>query len=173
MTYLMFGILLWLILGLLAPSIGGDHAEHNALYITKPKGPLNPDGSVTAFAHLQEKGEYRLCKLIGICFALICGFIIYSAGSSLTSQVIPPLLGMAITDSFSRKIGFIDFAGHAAEILEAERWGVPCYRKEEIERMSDDPDKKGKNIPKGLGKARHLARVVWALGKIPNLHLGK
>jgi hypothetical protein len=164
-TYALLILAAWALLGIIAPTRPGRHARHNAVFITRPAGPLNPDGSVTGFAHVQERGEYRLGKLIGLAAGGVCVAVAWTSGADPIALVIVTFLPMILCDAFSRKVNFIDYAGHGAEIIAAEYAGAIGYRAEEIERMRDDPDKRGQDIAEGLDRARWLARVVFALGR--------
>ena len=155
----------WAVWGIIAPTRKGRHAQHNALFITRPEGPTNPDGSTTAFAHVQERGEYRLGKLIGLAAGGAALAVALASEADPMGAVIVTFLPMILADTFSRKVNFIDYAGHGAEIIAAERAGVVGYREAEIARMSDDPDKRGQDIGAGLDRAHPLARLVHILGK--------
>ena len=152
-------------LGIIAPTKRGRRAQHNALWITRPEGPTNSDGSTTAFAHVQERGEYRLGKLIGLAAGAAVLAVALASEADPVGAAIVTFLPMIVCDAFSRKVNFIDYAGHGAEIIAAEREGVAGYREAEIARMSDDRDKHGQDIAAGLDRARWLARVVHRLGK--------
>ena len=165
MIYALAILAAWAVLGIIAPTKRGRHAEHNALFITRPEGPTNPDGSTTAFAHVQERGEYRLGKLIGLAVGGAALAVALASKADPVGAVIVTFLPMIVCDAFSRKVNYVDYAGHGAEIIAAERAGVVGYRQAEIARMSDDPDKRGQDIAKGLDRARWLARVVHGLGK--------
>jgi hypothetical protein len=153
---------LWLLLFVFPPTVAGNHAEHNAMRIVKPAGPINPGGSNTAFAHIQEKGEFRLHKLLAIAAGLPFVFV---APEPLALGLFAQALVMAAVDSFSRKIEAIDFAGHGAEIIAAERAGDWTYRAAEIARMQGDRDKRGQNVAALLLRWEWLARIVWWLGR--------
>lgn len=151
---------LWLALFAFPPTVAGRHAVHNAARIVRPKGPLNPDGSVTAFAHIQEKGEFRLHKLLAIAAGL--AFVLAPfAPAPLFAQVVV----MAAVDSGTRRFRAFDYAGHGAEIMAAERAGVIGYRAAEIARMSDDETQAGDDVPAELARWHWLARVVFVLGR--------
>lgn len=152
----------WLLLFVFPPTVAGHHASHNAARIVKPKGPINPGGSNTAFVHVQEKGEYRLHKL----FAIAAGLAFMLAPYHTTfGLILAQAITMAAVDSFSRKIEAIDFAGHGAEIIAAERAGDWGYRAAEIERMRADRDKQGQNVAALLLRWEWLARIVYFLGR--------
>ena len=155
----------WAVLCIIAPTRKGRHAQHNALFISRPVGPINLDGSITAFAHVQERGEYRLGKLTGLAVGGAALAVALASEADPVGAAIVTFLPMIVCDAFSRKVNFIDYAGHGAEIIAAEREGVAGYREAEIARMSDDPDKRGQDIAAGLDRARWLARVVHRLGK--------
>lgn len=155
-------ILIWAALFLVPPTVKGRHATHNAARIIKPLGPLNPDGSTTEWANIQERGEYRLHKLFGIAAGVPFLFV----------QIDPPMIALLLqiiamlgADQFTRAINAIDYAGHAAEIIAAESDGAIGYRESEIVRMSDDHDKRGQNVAAMLLRWEWLGRVVYILGR--------
>lgn len=153
---------LWGVLFLFPPVVRGERAEHNLLRIVKPAGPINRDGSVTEFAHVQEKGEYRLHKLLGMTSAALAALL------PIEHEVVYPLTvwaALVTVDAFSRKIGAIDYGGHGAEIMAAEKAGFLGYREAEIARMSDDGDKIGHNVAARLLRWEWLSRIVYALGR--------
>lgn len=156
-------IVLWALWMLAAPTVRGERAFHSLWLISKPEGPLNADGSATAFAHVQEKGEFRLHKLIGIAAGVPFALIVAPLFVVLPLQ----LLAMILADGLSRKIEAIDYAGHGAEIMAAEAARVIGYREAEIARMSDDRDKQGDDIAAELDRWRWLACVVFWLGRAP------
>lgn len=159
MTYAFLAF--WALLFAFPPTVRGKRAKHNAAVIWKPEGPLNSDGSTTEYVHVQEKGEYRLHKIIGLTAGLVAALL-------LPATLIGALSVAIITaafDSLSRKIGAIDYAGHGAEIIAAENDGDWSYRAAEIKRMSDDGDKQGHDVPAQLDRWEWLARIVCRLGK--------
>lgn len=153
-------LILWALLFAIAPTYRGERAANHMLGIIRPEGPVNRDGSTTAFAHVQEKGEFRLAKLGAIAAGLPFLW--------LDSPVSPFLAPLAIIlgDQLVRSSGAVDYAGHAAEIMAAEDDGAFGYREAEIARMSDDGDKRGHNIAAMLLRWEWLGRVVYALGRV-------
>lgn len=153
---------LWGVLFLFPPTIKGPHAVHNLLWIVKPEGPVNAEGSVTEFAHVQEKGEYRLHKLLGMAAGFVVSLVpIEPAGL----QALAVWVALVFVDGFTRKLQAIDYAGHGAEILAADRAGFVGYGKAEIERMQRHSDKQGHNVAAGLLRWEWLARIVLILGR--------
>lgn len=160
MNWFLIAPALWLV-AFAFPLVGkGKRATHNAAGITKPEGPINPDGSVTEFAHIQELGEYRVHKLLGFAAGLPFIFLAFDPVLLFAQPI-----AMAVVDSFSRKFRAFDYAGHGAEVMAAERAGVVGYRAAEIARMSDDDTQAGDDIPRELARWNWLARIVFALGR--------
>ncbi|QDH35863.1 hypothetical protein [Porphyrobacter sp. YT40] len=153
-------IALWSLALLIAPTVRGERARHGIFVILRPAGPINPDGSTTAFAHVQERGEYRLHKLFGIAAGL--PFLLAMPHPLL---VLAQIIAMILADNLTRPISGIDYAGHGAEIMAAEAAGDLTYRAAEIARMADDGDKRGHDIPNQLARWRWLARIVFTLGR--------
>lgn len=160
MIWFLIAPALWLLAFAFPPTFEGPRAVHNAARIIRPKGPLNRDGSVTAFAHIQEKGEFRLHKLLGLAAGLPFLFAPFDPVLLFAQPI-----AMAAVDSFSRRLRAFDYAGHGAEIMAAERAGVIGYREAEIARMSDDDTQAGDDIPAELARWNWLARIVYALGR--------
>lgn len=161
---------LFLLLFAFPPTIKGRFATHNAARITRPVGPLNPDGSTTAFAHIQERGEYRLHKLLAIAAGVPFVFVPPSVwqGFAVPSWMVAgivQLIAMLAVDQFTRTFEAIDFAGHGAEILAAEAAGDATYREAEIARTAKDLDKRGDDVPAQLARWHWLARIVFTLGR--------
>lgn len=132
--FIIFGVFLLAFVS--PPTWRGERATHNAVRILKPKGPVNRDGSLTRFAHKQEKAEYRLHKL----FAMLPGIPFLFIEPWFLTVMVQPIL-MLVFDQFSRKIGAIDWLGHNVEWMTAQKEGYFNYRSEEITRMTRDMDK--------------------------------
>lgn len=153
--------LAWLAFGVFGPiKRPGKSARHNALFLWMPKEARN--GNYLPAVLVQEIGEWRLSKLIAVAVGV--------AGAVLSADlVISPLvtaIAMVAADSFSRL--FTDYAGHGAEIIEAERQGLIGYRAAEIDRMIR-LDGRQHMIPEqvdgALRRWHWLARIVWRLGQ--------
>lgn len=153
-------IALWALLFAFPPTVRGRHAMHNVLWIVKPLGPINPDGSVTAYAHVQERGEYRLHKLLGMAAGVPFLF-----APSDPYWLAAMLFAMLVVDGGTRRLDFIDYAGHGAELLAAEADGLTGYRAAEIARMKPNKDKQGDNVALLLLRWEWLAHIVWRLGR--------
>lgn len=151
---------LWILAFIFPPVIVGSYANHNAVRIARPVGPLNSDGSTTKYVHVQETGEFRLHKL----FALAAGIPFLLVEPSPVTLFLMPIVMMG-ADQATRTLNAIDYAGHGAEILVAEADGMVGYRAAEIERMSDDRDKRGQNVEAELTRWNWLAVIVATLGK--------
>jgi hypothetical protein len=160
MLFLLIAPAVWLALFLFPPVFAGKSAKHNPIGIWKPEGPLNRDGSTTVYAHVQEKGEYRLAKIGGILAGLVFIWVPYDPVIYLLQPI-----AMAVADQAVRFFSGTDYAGHGAEIIAAERDGMMGYRAYEIARMSDDRDKQGQDIEAGLRRWNWLARIVERLGR--------
>jgi hypothetical protein len=159
MTFLILPALFALLFAF-PPVFKGDKAQSNPIGITRPKGPVNRDGSVTAYAHVQEKGEYRLSKLGAIAAGMVFPFLPFDPVLYLLQPI-----AMVFADQAVRFAPFTDWAGHGAEIIAAERDGAIGYREAEIERMRDDNDKQNVNVAAGLLRWEWLARIVERLGR--------
>lgn len=159
MNWFLIAPALWLLAFAFPPVRKGKRATHNAAGITKPEGPINPDGSITEFAHIQEKGEFRLHKLLGFAAGLPFIFLTFDPVLLFAQPI-----AMAVVDSFSRRFRAFDYAGHGAEIMAAERDGLAGYREAEIARMSDDDTQAGDDIPAQLARWHWLSRIVHFLG---------
>jgi hypothetical protein len=160
--FLLIAPAVWLTLTVFPPTFTGPRATHNAARIIRPVGPINSDGSTTVHVHVQEKGEYRLHKLLGLIASV--PYVLFPFDPlqiALTLEVVT-MLGV---DQFTRRLNAIDYAGHGAEIIAAERAGDTGYREAEIARMSDDHDKRGQDIPAELRRLDWLARIVYTLGR--------
>lgn len=151
---------LWALLCAFPPVLRGYSAGHSLLFVLKPDGPINPDGSGTEWAHVQEKGEFRLCKLAAIALALPCLWL----PAPVVWFAVP--LTLLLGDQLARSSGAVDYAGHGAEIMAAEADGAFGYREAEIGRMGRNADKRGDDIPAMLARWRWLARVVFVLGRV-------
>ena len=145
---------IWLALLLFPPVISGPRSYHWLLWIRLNRAP----GWRHVLVH--ERGEFRLAKLAG----LATGVVFVALPASPILWVLQPL-AMAFADQGVRASGAVDYAGHEAEILSAERAGETGYRAAEIARMSDDRDKQGDDIAAELARWRWLARIVGVLGK--------
>lgn len=143
------------------PVFKGSKAQHSPVGIWRPEGPLNRDGSTTAFAHVQEKGEFRLSK-IG---AIIAGLCFLALPFDPILYFLQPI-AMAAVDQAVRFLPPVDWAGHGAEIIAAERAGDMGYREAEIARMTRNSDKPSDAVAvdAGLRRWHWLARVVYVLG---------
>jgi hypothetical protein len=150
-TYQLGIFLAWALYGVIGPIIlRGDEAWHTALAVWMPK-ELN-DGNWIPAVKVQEVGEWRFHKLLGVISALP-GFLFSNPLLELPAVVLPLL----VVDALSRKIAAIDMAGHGAEIIAAEREGLVGYREAEI-------------IRSGYTKAQidrmaWLAKFIYLLGR--------
>jgi hypothetical protein len=157
--FLLIAPAVWLAMFARPPVFASTTAKHSPIGIWKPEGPLNRDGSVTVYAHVQEKGEYRLAKIGGILAGLAFIWVPFDPVVYLLQPI-----AMAVADQAVRFFPGTDYAGHGAEIIAAERDGAVGYRAAEIERMSDDRDKQGQDIEAGLRRWHWLAVIVHFLG---------
>lgn len=158
MIYALAFIALWALLFAFPPVVSGRHATHNALRITRPDTATSVTGSSTRYAHVQEKGEFRLHKLFAIAAGL--PFVFVTIEPLAIGLMFQPIAMMA-ADQFTRLFKGIDYAGHGAEIIAAERDGAIGYREAEIARNARD----------GLSDAtlrrwHWLARIVFVLGRV-------
>ncbi len=158
--FLLIAPAVWFGLFLFPPVFAGKAAKHSPIGIWKPEGPLNRDGSVTVYAHVQEKGEFRLAKL----GAILVGLVFLWVPHDPVVYLLQPI-AMAVADQAVRFFPGTDYAGHGAEIIAAERDGAIGYRAAEIARMSDDRDKRGQDIDAGLRRWNWLSALVFTLGQ--------
>jgi hypothetical protein len=163
LTVLLFALpALWLALFLFPPVFAGDRAQHGPVGIWKPPGPINRDGSATEYAHVQEKGEFRLAKLGGIAAARVFAALPFEP---LVLALMLQGIAMALADQAVRFFPGTDYAGHGAEIMAAEADGITGYRAAEIARMRTNRDKRGQDVEAGLARWHWLARVIFMLGR--------
>ena len=160
-----FFILLWAAYGLFGPITRlGKSARHNALFLWMPSKARN--GNYLPAVKVQEVGEWRLSKII----ATIVGTSVLGLILALSPElVIAPFIVVFATvaaDSFSRL--FTDYAGHGAEIIEAERLGIEGYRDAEIHRMINLDSRQHmtpEQVDEALRSWHWLAKIVWRLGR--------
>lgn len=157
MTYAILA--LFVALFIFPPVYRGRAAKSSPIGVWKPQGPVNPDGSVTQYAHVQEVGEYRLSKLAAIAAGVPFLFI----EGPVVLLLMP--IAMCVADQAMRFAPWTDWAGHNAEIMAAEADGAFDYRNGEILRMSDDRDKQNVNIAAMLLRWEWLGRIVYVLGR--------
>ena len=130
MSIALIFVLVWAAYGVLGPVVvQGPSARHNAIFVSMPKTGTN--GNHLPAVRVQEVGEWRLCKIVGI-LAAMPGLVL---STDPVTQPIVTLLPMLLVDAASRSISGFDYAGHGAEIIAAERAGLMDYRAAEIERM--------------------------------------
>ena len=154
---------LWFALWLFPITLRGKWAISNAFRIIKPRGPINRDGSITAYAHVQERGEYRLYKLLS--FVAAVPFAFWDSDPWFVMPALQLITMMAADQAVRVLLPFIDYAGHGAEIMAAEADFDTTYRLAEIERMRDDRDKRGQDVEAELARWHWLARIVFVLGR--------
>lgn len=159
MTFIPLAI--FALLFLFPPVTRGTRATHNALRITMPRTMPGRKYVLT-----QERGEYRLHKL----FALLAGlpFLAITSETPLLIAV-GQFLAMFAVDQLTRLIEAIDWAGHGAEIMAAEKDGQTGYRAKEIADLENpalNMDKRGDDVPAMLAKWNWLAILVRLLGSV-------
>lgn len=153
---------LWAGMFLFPLVLSGPRAISNAFRIVRPVGPLNPGGSTTRHAHVQELGEYRVYKLLAV--AITTPFYFLTTDPFYLAVALH-LFAFLIVDQLVRKIEGTDYAGHGAEIMSAEAEGDETYRSAEIARLLKDHDKKGEDVVAGLARWNWLARITYVLGR--------
>ena len=158
-------IIFWAVYGFIGPiTRKGKSARHNAMYLWKPSKGRN--GNHLPAVLIQELGEWRLSKLIAIIIAIPAAIL-------STGLVIGPFIAiilMMAADSFSRL--FTDYAGHGAEIIEAERLKIEGYRAAEINRMINLDSRQHmtpEEVDEKLRTWHWLAKIVWRLGSYPTV----
>lgn len=167
----LFWALFWLGYGIAAPTVKGTMARNNPVRIVRPDKPILWDGSVTAFVHVQERGEFRLCKIAGIVAVLAFWAVCTALGLHPVAFAIVSPIAMVTGDQMMRVLPFTDYAGHGAELLaaKAEYANAPdqfeVYRKREVEALRGDPAKRGDDIERELARWHWLARIAYALGR--------
>lgn len=156
------GLLLaaWAMYGALGPVIiTGPRNRHNALAVwlrEATPGQHQPGIAV------QEKGEWRLHKIIGLALGI---------PASWAAHQIDPLAGFAAAmlatlaaDNLTRTIAPIDWAGHGAEVLVAEAAGLEHYRNQEAARVARDYEASVADALEWFDQMAWLSRIIRALG---------
>ena len=159
-------VYVWLAWGLVFSIITfkGERNQHNTYFIWLRK-TANGENHQPSVA-IQEKGEYRLGKLIGAaCGAGAAYFTqnIYIAGAACV------LGNLVIYENFFGGVSSIgkhfDVAGHGAEIMAAERAGISGYREAEARRVARDYKITTIEALEWLDDMRWLARITYWLGR--------
>lgn len=160
--------LLWLALFAYPPrrAVDGYWSRHNALMIFMPRQKGRwPNGNVREYVRVQEFGEFRLLKLIGLIPLGLMWLIGPQGDGPMETAVLQTVLGLVSIIPVEVGLrGAIDPAGHGAEIIAAEKAGDTEYRAGEIERMALG-EYKGRDVEAVLARWHWLARVVHLLGR--------
>jgi hypothetical protein len=155
-------VLVWVLYAAFGPVIiPASRARHNALYVVMPRAAQA--GNHLPAVRVQEVGEWMLCKLIGIAAAVPGLLLVADPVMQLYAAIMPMLLA----DALSRFVPALDYAGHGAEIIAAERAGITGYRAGEITRMrllDNRAHMTDAQIDAALRRWEWLARVVCWLG---------
>lgn len=169
MTYLSLILpFVWIAHAIWAPTVSGRANRTNPMQITRANAEVMFDGTITAFAYVQERGEFRLYKgltaLIGT--AVLLGCIAY--GVPAVGLLIGGLVGMFALESLVRFISAIDIAGHGAEIMAAEAELLPeeamAYHYREAVSVAGQYDLSTDEAIEMLDRWQWLARIVYRLG---------
>lgn len=152
--------LAWLAYGILGPvKLRSDRNVHNVLFVWLREQGEN--GNHQPSVKVQEVGEWRLAKMIGVTVGLVAAFALPDSPVALFAVCALTL----VPDALCRKVNAIDYAGHGAEIMHAEAAGIFGYREAEIARMQQDRDKRGQGVAANLDRMRWLSRVIYLLGR--------
>lgn len=161
----------WVVLGIFGPPIKkASRNVHNAWSVKSNGDP---------FPLVQEVGEWKLCKIIGIAVGVLAHIIALQFGG--LAHMAAAIL-MVFADSFSRTVFALDAGGHGAEIIAATEAGVDGYRDGEIKRLLAEENwqkalgfskpAKGKAAPgsrekveAALAKWHWLAKIIYRLGR--------
>lgn len=164
MSAALVALLAWAAYGVLGPIVlQGKSARHTALAVWMHRA--DPIGNHLPSVRVQEVGEWRLCKIIGVISALPGLIFVAHPAHQFALTVVPMLL----CDALTRKIPALDYAGHGAEIISAERAGLAGYREAEIERMRRFDRRQSMTtaeIEAALTRWHWLARVVAVVGRV-------
>lgn len=153
-------VLIWAAYGVLGPVVlKGTSARHNAFAVWMHSS--DSTGNYLPAVKVQEVGEWKLAKALAVLAALPGLLLTTDPISQLILTVIPMLL----VDGLCRPL--LDYAGHGAEIIAAERAGLVGYREAEIERMRlfDGRTLSSEQIDSNLRRWHWLAKIVFLLGK--------
>lgn len=157
-TYIFLAI--WAIYGAFGPfRLSGDRNHHNAAFVwlrDETPGQHQPGIDV------QEKGEWRLHKIIGIALGLLAAII--TSQSDPVIAFVAPVLVTLIGDSLSRLVKQIDWAGHGAEVLVAEDAGVAGYRQQEAARVARDYRTSTEQALEWFDQVLWLSKIIRTLG---------
>lgn len=150
----------WAIYGLLGPiRILSDRNRHNALFVWLRE---DTPGQHQPSIRVQEVGEWRLHKIIGSTAGLILATLLPEHPASLFAVA----TGMIAADNLTRLIPHIDYAGHGAEILNAEAAGLMGYRTEEARRVARDYDAAVADALEWFDQMHWLSRIIYWLARI-------
>ena len=108
---------LWLLHAWAAPTKQGSANETSMLWIKRAKTEEMWDGTLTRFAYVQEKGEFRVYKIGAVMVGSIislCLFLAFDMAPEIFA--ILSLFGFAAGELLVRQFPQIDYAGHGAEI---------------------------------------------------------
>lgn len=149
---------LWLAYAAFGPvRLTGKSNMHNAYVVWLTLAPMGDNHQPSVI--VQEIGEWRLHKLIGIAAYFPVALI---------DPLVGPFLGalaMLLADGFSRKVKRIDWAGHGAEVMAAEKAGIAGYREAEAERVARDYKATPADALLWFDQMRWLSRIIYALGQ--------
>lgn len=139
MIYGLIFIAIWAFFGVIGPiRKEGVRNRHNAIFLEFTRQSKQYPNLKPFWPWVQELGEWRLCKLIGVALGLVTWALFAATTSDPVLVILVPALVTVTADSLTRKFYFLDAAGHGAEILTATAAGLPDYKMEEILRMTHD-----------------------------------
>ena len=140
----------WALYGFFGPIVKvSDKNEHNGFSVKLRA--KNTNGNWGPAVRVQEIGEWKVCKIIGV----VAGLLVLALGAILQAPMLmfASMFVAAAADAFTRNLAFLDASGHLAEILYVEEHVVPGlapgeaktlklnrYRMDELSRMTKDRD---------------------------------
>jgi len=150
----------WALYGAIGPwRFASGRNRHNALAVwLRPETP----GQHQPGINVQEKGEWRLHKLIGLAIGAPATWIA-SHFDPVAALVCAVLVTLA-ADNLTRTIPQIDWAGHGAEVLVAEDAGLASYRTQEAARVARDYQATIADALEWFDQMHWLSRIIRALG---------
>ena len=162
---------LWLLHAWAAPTKQGSANETSMLWIKRAKTEEMWDGTLTRFAYVQEKGEFRVYKIGAVMVGSIislCLFLAFDMAPEIFA--ILSLFGFAAGELLVRQFPQIDYAGHGAEIKASFAEYGPGkkadeYRKRETDSVRRQHTRTFKEAERRLAEWDWLADIVFKLGK--------
>lgn len=160
----------WAVYGVFGPweRFHATRNEHNILWRYKSPRTVRQAGvkpeNDPAAVDVHETGEWRLSKLLGVVMGLIVALVTMGSDDTVL-PILAPVAIMILVDAFSRKVDHLDFAGHEAETLFAERRGIANYRTAEQDSVGRDYGIAALVAGKRMAGMRWLARFLILIGR--------